>query len=466
MKKTNSDKFYLDRNISPIVAASCSCWRKFLKDEGGKPNYYFVITAKPLEIEILTSLMFWLLYILFLILSFFFAGRQFIVTLWPDIMAYSFQTGPSSHDPLGRSRSEISLEVALSILICLTSIFDNFLVVYVVNKDSRLKCVTNIFILNLALTDIFMATLCMPFWVISLHSGTWIFSEKWCQLSAAILSTLAATSNLNMGLIAFNRYVRVVKPAMYSRLFPSKRMARFYCAFVWIASTLVATPPLYGWGNMVYHPSLAVCTLSWKIQHISYAIVLLGVWVNGTTIAIFYSYYKIYKILKESTQNLNAHSTQHGAASSERRRTDIKLLKTSFAVVCTFVVTMGPGSVVAICETAGCLIPRTIFLAAIYLMFTNSFINPIIYGIMNPQFQAAFKRTFKFCSVWKQPNKSELDRKWHQALQPSSMFWDHMRTTLIFSGRRRLLSLDENMALCMHTLPCLERNIGKYIVCL
>ena len=311
-------------------------------------------------------------------------------------MAYSFQKGPSSHDPLGRSRSEISLEVALSILICLISILDNFLVVYVVNKDSRLKRVTNIFILNLALTDIFMATLYMPFWVISLHSGTWIFSEKWCQLSAAILSTLAATSHLTMGLIAFNRYVRVVKPAMYSRLFLSKRMARFYCALVWIASTLVATPPLYGWGKIAYHPSFAICTFSWKVQHISYGIVLMALLVNGNTIAIFYSYYKIYKILKESTHNLNAHSTEDGAPSSERRRTDIKLLKTSFAVVCTFVVTMGPGSVLVICETAGCLIPRTISLTAIYLMFTSSLVNPIIYGLMNPQFQAAFKRTLSF----------------------------------------------------------------------
>ena len=311
-------------------------------------------------------------------------------------MAYSFQTGPSSHDPLGRSHTEISLEVALSILICLISILNNFLVVYVVNKDSRLKCVTNIFILNLALTDIFMATLYMPFWVISLHSGTWIFSEKWCQLSAAILSTLAATSHLTMGLIAFNRYVRVVKPAMYSRLFPSNRMARFYCALVWIASILVATPPLYGWGKIAYHPFFAICIFSWKIQHISYGIVFMAVLVNGNTIAIFYSYYKIYKILKESTQNLNAHNAEDGAALSERRRTDIKLLKTSFAVVCTFVVTMTPGSVLVICETAGCLIPRTISLAAIYLMFTSSLVNPIIYGLMNPQFQAAFKRALRF----------------------------------------------------------------------
>ena len=332
-------------------------------------------------------------------------------------MAYSFQKGPSSHDPLGRSRSEISLEVALSILICLISILDNFLVVYVVNKDSRLKRVTNIFILNLALTDIFMATMYMPFWVISLHSGSWIFSEKWCQLSAAILSILGTTSHLNMGLIAFNRYVRVVKPAMYSILFPSKRMARLYCALLWIASTLVATPPLYGWGKIAYHPSFAICTFSWKIQHISYAIVLMAVLVNGNTIAIFYSYYKIYKILKESTHNLNAHSTEDGAPSSERRRTDIKLLKTSFAVVCTFVVTMTPGSVLAICETAGCLIPRTISLAAMYLMFTSGLVNPIIYGLMNPQFQTAFKRTLNFGRC----GNNQISQSWTgNAIRPCS----------------------------------------------
>ena len=57
MKKGNSDIFYLERNISSVVAASSPCWRKFLKDERGKPNHYFVTTAKLLEIQILTSLM-------------------------------------------------------------------------------------------------------------------------------------------------------------------------------------------------------------------------------------------------------------------------------------------------------------------------------------------------------------------------------------------------------------------------
>ena len=46
-------------------------------------------------------------------------------------MQNNSQTEQSSHDPLGRSPSEIGLEVALSILFCITSILDNLLVIYV-----------------------------------------------------------------------------------------------------------------------------------------------------------------------------------------------------------------------------------------------------------------------------------------------------------------------------------------------
>ena len=286
--------------------------------------------------------------------------------------------------------------MALAILICLISFLDNFLVVYVVHKDSRLKSLTNVFVQNLALTDIFMATLHMPFWVISLYTGTWIFSERWCEIQAVINCTLGVASILNMGLIAFNRYIRVVKPALYSRLFPSKRMARVYCALVWIASLLLATPPLYGWSNLAYHPLFAICTFNWTTGDITWAMITVSGVINGTTVSIFYSYYKIYKSLKESNQNLNAHSIEDAAASSRRPATDIRLLKTSFTVFCVFLVTWGPVTAVVIVETAGALSPGRFFTVAIYLMFISSLVLPIICGIMNPPFQVAFKRALNF----------------------------------------------------------------------
>ena len=137
-------------------------------------------------------------------------------------MANNSQTGSSSHDPLGRSRSEIGLEVALAILICLISFLDNFLVVYVVHKDRRLKSLTNVFVQNLALTDISMATLHMPFWVITLYTGTWIFSERWCEIQAVIQCTLGLASILNMGLIAFNRYIPSRQTSVVQQTFPEQ----------------------------------------------------------------------------------------------------------------------------------------------------------------------------------------------------------------------------------------------------
>ena len=148
-----------------------------------------------------------------------------------------------------------------------------------------------------------------------------------------------------MGLITLNRYITIVKPALHSKLFPSKRTARLYCVLVWLVALLLSTP-LYGWGKFAYHTKFLVYTFSWEGKYISYTVLIACV-NNGVTTAILYCYYKIYKTVKESTQNMHAHGDQNRVDTSNSNRADIKLLKTSFTVVCVFVVTWSP--VVNIC---------------------------------------------------------------------------------------------------------------------
>lgn len=62
-------------------------------------------------------------------------------------------------DPLGRSRAEIVMKVAIAILICLTAILSNVLVVYVMNKYYERRTTTKMFIHNLSLNEIFTVTL-------------------------------------------------------------------------------------------------------------------------------------------------------------------------------------------------------------------------------------------------------------------------------------------------------------------
>ena len=129
----------------------------------------------------------------------------------------------TSNDPFGDYRAETAvIEVTVAILVSLSATFGNLLVVYVINKVSRLRNDTNLFILNLALTDIAMGTIYMPFQIANLCTGVWNFSQVWCQMTGSILFILAYTSIFTMGLIAFNRYIKVLKPTFTEDYSPAK----------------------------------------------------------------------------------------------------------------------------------------------------------------------------------------------------------------------------------------------------
>ena len=46
------------------------------------------------------------------------------------------------HDPLGRSRTEIKVEMTMAAIVLLSAMSGNMLVVYVINRDSRFHKVT------------------------------------------------------------------------------------------------------------------------------------------------------------------------------------------------------------------------------------------------------------------------------------------------------------------------------------
>ena len=300
------------------------------------------------------------------------------------------------HDPLGRSRTEIKVEVTVAALVLLLAMSGNVLVVYVIYRDSRLHKVTYMFIHNLALTDIAMAMASMPFWIASLSTGTWKFGQVWCQVAGSTSHILACASIFTIALIAFNRYIKVVKPTLYRKVFPSKRAARLHCVLVWLISIFLATPYLFGWSAVSYYEKLVICVSENNV----YKKASTGVIVNGLTIMIFYCNFKIYKAVRESTRNLNAHAEGNGVRSANDSRrtnmTDVSVLKTCFTVACFFVVTWSPISIIAVIWTFGFDIPQKFYTTSVYLAFSGSLVNPIIYGYINPQFKVAFKKALSF----------------------------------------------------------------------
>ncbi|XP_031416037.1 chemokine (C-C motif) receptor 12a [Clupea harengus] len=88
------------------------------------------------------------------------------------------------------------------------SILGNGLVLYIIYKYEKLGTVTNIFLLNLVISDLLFAC-SLPFYAVY-HASEWIFGRTMCKLVSSLFSVGFYSSILFLTLMTFDRYLAVV----------------------------------------------------------------------------------------------------------------------------------------------------------------------------------------------------------------------------------------------------------------
>lgn len=75
---------------------------------------------------------------------------------------------------------EWKILIPLYCLIFVLSVVGNILVILTLVQNKRMRTVTNVFLLNLAISDLFIAILCMPFNTIPLILQNFVFGKFMC----------------------------------------------------------------------------------------------------------------------------------------------------------------------------------------------------------------------------------------------------------------------------------------------
>jgi len=83
-------------------------------------------------------------------------------------------------------------------------------VVYIVASRRAMQSITNIFIANLAVSDIIMCLLAVPFTPISGLLQSWPFGEALCHLVPMTMGVSVHVSTLTSTAIAVDRYFVIV----------------------------------------------------------------------------------------------------------------------------------------------------------------------------------------------------------------------------------------------------------------
>ncbi|XP_042325570.1 cholecystokinin receptor type A [Sceloporus undulatus] len=352
-----------------------------------------------------------------------------------------------------------TVRIVLYSLIFLLSVLGNTLVMIVLTRNKRMRTVTNIFLLSLAISDLMLCFFCMPFTLIPNLLKDFIFGSAFCKISSYFMGVSVSVSTFSLFAISLERYSAICKP-LQSRVWQTKSHALKVIAATWCISFAIMTPyPVYSKliPYTTFHNRTAnKCRLLWPnnaIQQSWYIFQLLILFlIPGIVMMIAYGlislelyrgikfdvsqrkssrerktstasskyedsdgcYLQKSKKKKVPLQQLSANSSitkterPRSSCSAANLRAKKLVIRMLIVIVILFFICWTPIFSVntwrAFDTVSANLLLSGAPISFIHLLsYTSACVNPIIYCFMNKRFRMGFLATFTCCAKQKLP---------------------------------------------------------------
>uniref|UniRef100_A0A8C0H9R4 G-protein coupled receptors family 1 profile domain-containing protein n=1 Tax=Chelonoidis abingdonii TaxID=106734 RepID=A0A8C0H9R4_CHEAB len=140
--------------------------------------------------------------------------------------ALSWVRGDGNWTGAGIGPREVSVGLILT-FIDLITLFGNTVVFICPVVEKRLRTATYMFIMSLAMADLLVACLVMPFSIIYEVTGMWLFGKLFCKVWISFDVMFCTASIVTLCFISLDRYCSVVTPYRYSMRMSHRRRVFF-----------------------------------------------------------------------------------------------------------------------------------------------------------------------------------------------------------------------------------------------
>lgn len=193
---------------------------------------------------------------------------------------------------------------------------NSIVVISVATKKVIRRVPANIFVLNLAVTDISAGLICIPLsYITVLCNNNWIFGEAICQVEAFVIVLLSNVTLLTLFSFSWYRYKTITSYYKYSTL-ELWRLVKCMVGAIWGVSIFFTLPPVFGWGEFYFNSSISTCSLNWS-KHMSYSILILVSLFCIPSCLMTVFYYKIMKFVRKHNKNFRSSKALCGATDSQ-----------------------------------------------------------------------------------------------------------------------------------------------------
>lgn len=295
-----------------------------------------------------------------------------------------------------RSLLEVTMHTVILALTTFLSLVGNALVCLALHRNRRLRTTTNFYVLSLAVADIILAVL-FPFHLAASWLRGWPFGYFFCQFLGFLVQFWAQVSLSILTLASINRYVCVLKPHKYPVFFDKKKTVLSIIS-VWLFTLLqtlcltISTPITFRWSpKSLYCQGTSPDELTERAMYIFF-----GCFFTVPMLLVIFCYGSIYRVVKkhntaivpalQTTNRLRTISTQ-----------EINTSRVIFAAVLGYCVCWTP-LIFLLFLVFGFQVTISPVAQWVFVEITtfSSWINPIIYGVMNRSMRREF-RNIVFC---------------------------------------------------------------------
>ncbi|XP_077097692.1 neuropeptide FF receptor 1 like 2 [Siphateles boraxobius] len=327
-------------------------------------------------------------------------------------------------------------------LLCMVG---NGLVCLIVLKNRRMRTVTNLFILNLAVSDLLVGVFCIPTTLVDNLITGWPFTNTVCKMSGLVQGMSVSASVFTLVAIAVDRFRCIVYP-FQPKL--TLLVAKVTIVMIWVLAVVIMCPSAVmltvervEHHYMVYNEdinhtyTLFSCFENWSNPQMKkvYTTVLFAhiYLIPLTLITLMYGRIgiKLYTTSVISGNDQHESGQSHTSPPAPRAQQKvrplisqkkIKVIKMLSIVALLFTLSWLPLWTLMLLTDYGGLnednlemLGGYVFPFAHWLAFSNSSVNPIIYGYFNENFKRSFQAvcsTYSCC--WEGMSvKSGMQRK-------------------------------------------------------
>ena len=283
----------------------------------------------------------------------------------------------------------------LTIVIIILGIFGNVLVCLVVIRRPKMRTVINMFICNLAVSDLMFAVLAFPINITQYMSLVWVLPHFLCPISCEVPALTVFVSSLTLTAIAVDRFCLVVYP-----LLKPINKNRCYIALtaIWIISTALTLPIPINTSvvdfSEIFGQPVILCLELWKSglarKHYAISLFLIQFCYPLMLVTIAHTCISI-KLSRNVRPGMRGRESEY--RENCRRQRMNRMLS---AVVVVFAVCWSPFNVTLLLQELGVNISCVWHMVSQLIAGSSIIMNPILYAWLNDNFRKEFHRMLPF----------------------------------------------------------------------